>query len=150
MENNKNKKSVKFQGDMLHFCDFIQVFVFTRNHHLKTPMIFSPIYFDTIQLSRESQILHARIRLECSSLNHHLFQKNLISSSLCTCGLPETSHFLLFCTNVDLLRQRYLSVLPHRLSLSLLLNGDPNEQDVVNSIIFKHVQLYIMATKRLA
>ena len=35
MENNKNKKSVKFQADMLNFCDFIQVFVFTRNHHLK-------------------------------------------------------------------------------------------------------------------
>ena len=35
MENNKNKKSVKFQGDMLNICDFIQVFVFTRNHHLK-------------------------------------------------------------------------------------------------------------------
>ena len=34
MENNKNKKSVKFQGDMLIFCDFIQVFVFTPNHHL--------------------------------------------------------------------------------------------------------------------
>ena len=34
MENNKNKKSVKFQGDMLNFCDFIEVFVFTRNHHL--------------------------------------------------------------------------------------------------------------------
>ena len=36
MENNKNKKSVKFQGDVLNFCDFIQVFVFTRNHHLNT------------------------------------------------------------------------------------------------------------------
>ena len=35
MENNKNKKSVKFQGDMLNFYDFIQVFAFTRNHHLK-------------------------------------------------------------------------------------------------------------------
>ena len=35
MENNKNKKSVKFQGDMLNFCDLIQVFVFTTNHHLK-------------------------------------------------------------------------------------------------------------------
>ena len=35
MENNKNKKSVKFQGDMLSFFDFIQVFVFTPNHHLK-------------------------------------------------------------------------------------------------------------------
>ena len=36
MENNKNKKSVKFQGDMLNFYDFIQVFVFTTNHHLKS------------------------------------------------------------------------------------------------------------------
>ena len=33
--NNKNKKSVKYQGDMLNFCDFIQVFVHTTNHHLK-------------------------------------------------------------------------------------------------------------------
>ena len=35
MENNKNKKPVKFQGDMLNYCDFIQVFVFTSYHHLK-------------------------------------------------------------------------------------------------------------------
>ena len=34
MENNKDKKSVKFQGDMLNFYDFIQVFIFTTNHHL--------------------------------------------------------------------------------------------------------------------
>ena len=40
MENNKNKKSVKFQGDMLNFCDFIQVFVFTRNHHLNQKIVF--------------------------------------------------------------------------------------------------------------
>ena len=39
MENNKNKKSVKFQGDMLNFCDFIQVFVFTRNHHLNYQLL---------------------------------------------------------------------------------------------------------------
>ena len=39
MENNKIKKSVKFQGDMLNFCDFIQVFVFTRNHHLKEILV---------------------------------------------------------------------------------------------------------------
>ena len=39
MENNKNKKSVKFQGDMLNFCDFIQVFVFTPNHHLKEVLV---------------------------------------------------------------------------------------------------------------
>ena len=41
MENNKNKKSVKFQGDMLNFCDFIQVFVFTTNHHLNIKILFA-------------------------------------------------------------------------------------------------------------
>ena len=35
MENNTNKKFVKFKGDVLNFYDFIQVFVFTTNHHLK-------------------------------------------------------------------------------------------------------------------
>ena len=39
MENNKNKKSVKFQEDMLNFYDFIQVFVFTTNHHLKKHLV---------------------------------------------------------------------------------------------------------------
>ena len=34
VENNKNKKSVKFQGHMLNFCDFIQDYVFSTNHHL--------------------------------------------------------------------------------------------------------------------
>ena len=36
MENDKNKKSVKFQGDMINFYDFIQVFVLTTNHHLNS------------------------------------------------------------------------------------------------------------------
>ena len=35
VENNKTKKSVKFQGVTLIFCDFIHVYVFTTNHHLK-------------------------------------------------------------------------------------------------------------------
>ena len=40
--NNKNKKSVKFQGDMLNFCDIIQVYVFTTNHHLNTKILLKP------------------------------------------------------------------------------------------------------------
>ena len=35
MENSKTKESLKFQGDILNLCDFIQVYVFTTNHHLK-------------------------------------------------------------------------------------------------------------------
>ena len=42
-----NKKSVKFQGDMLTFYDFIQVYVFTTNHHLN-------VYFVTVNLSCSS------------------------------------------------------------------------------------------------
>ena len=30
---------MKFQGDMLNFCDFIQVFVLSTNHHLNTTAI---------------------------------------------------------------------------------------------------------------
>ena len=49
MENNKNKKSVKFQGDILNFCDFIQVYVFTRNHHLK--VVISGKYINQVVIS---------------------------------------------------------------------------------------------------
>ena len=52
VENNKNKKSVKFQGDMLNFCDFIQVFVFTRNHHLKCK--YSPLSRSQNQTSSQT------------------------------------------------------------------------------------------------
>ena len=50
MENNKNKKSVKFQGDMLNFCDFIQVFVFTRNHHLNMPYVSISLDFTVLKI----------------------------------------------------------------------------------------------------
>ena len=36
---------MKFQGDILNFCDFIQVFVFTTNHHLKFYIIRFRYYF---------------------------------------------------------------------------------------------------------
>ena len=39
LENDNNKKSIKFQEDMLIFYDLIQVFVFTKNYHLKLIII---------------------------------------------------------------------------------------------------------------
>jgi hypothetical protein len=41
---------------------------------------------------RKWQIHRARLRTECSSLNHHLFRKNIVNTPLCQCGLPETNH----------------------------------------------------------
>ena len=36
--------------------------------------------------SRKEQILHARLRMQCSSLNADLFGKNIIPSPSCSCG----------------------------------------------------------------
>ena len=120
---------------------------FKRNLRIATQNI--PPYFETIQVSRKSQILHARLRLECSALNQHLFKKNLVESPLCSCGQVETSaHYLLTCVNYDNIRQRYFSVLHRPLTTSVLLNGIPEEIYDVNNSIFKQVQLYIIATKR--
>ena len=61
VENNKNKKFIKFQGDMLNFCDFIQVFVFTTNHHLKQQTyneVLKLCVFSTVELSRQVQFRH--------------------------------------------------------------------------------------------
>ena len=63
MENNKNKKSVKFQGDMLNFCDFIQVFVFTTDHHLNE-MDFRPAY------------IHVHTHLLCIRIQNVLEKSN--------------------------------------------------------------------------
>ena len=50
--------------------------------------------------SRVAQIYHARLRLECSALRHHLLKKNLVESPNCLCGSFETSkHFLFECPN---------------------------------------------------
>ena len=37
------------------------------------------------------QIYHARLRTYCSSLNHHLYSKNVTDNPLCVCGRIETT-----------------------------------------------------------
>lgn len=110
-----------------------------------------PDYFNNIQTSREGQIYHTRLRLECSALNQHLFAKNIIDTPLCTCGATETaSHFLLSCVNYRHLRIRYFATLPQPLTLSMVLNGIPDAPVDANERIFKQVQQFILASKRFA
>ena len=117
-------------------------------HTLRNNQILVLRYFDTLHVSQIEQILHNRIRLECSSLNSHLFKKNLIDNQLCSCGSIETtSHFFFSCPRYTAHRKQYLLNLPHKLSVSLLLRGDPNQLCRVNNIICKLAQLYIIATK---
>ena len=59
--------------------------------------------------TRLGQILHTRLRMQCSSLNYHLFRKNIVNSPFCQCGATETTaHFLLHCPRHNATRLRYI------------------------------------------
>ena len=101
--------------------------------------------------SRKGQILHTRLRTNSSSLNHHLFSKNITDNDTCLCGhVEDTSHFLFDCPRFVSQRQ----VMVNRLlpisnpTLDLLLFGDSTLSYQVNVNIFSAVQDYIMRTKR--
>ena len=117
----------------------------TRNENLY------PKYFDIVHTSRSGQIYHSRLRLECSSLKYHLYTKNIVQESRCSCGAIETtSHYLLSCDLYRNQRLRYLYLIPQPLSVPNLLFGIPEATLEENNFIFKQVQLYILATKRFA
>ena len=58
---------------------------------------------------RIGQIYHSRLRMDCSSLNHHIYSKNIIDSPLCICGRPETTkHYLFECNRFNKLHQEMM------------------------------------------
>ena len=55
-----------------------------------------PTYYDCGD--RQNQISHTRLRTECSSLNQHIFRRNLVHNTYCLCGeIEDNKHFLLLC-----------------------------------------------------
>ncbi len=99
--------------------------------------------------SRKSQILHTRLRLSCSALNHDLHRRSIVESPNCQCGSVETvNHFLLYCDIYQLHRQRYLTNLPCAPIANKLLYGDERLTFDENKHIFIQVQKFILATKR--
>ena len=76
---------------------------------------------------RKAQILHTRLRANCSSLNLDLFMRNISYTPLCQCGSVENAqHFFFHCRNyyaprTDSLIQ-YLSIrLPRYLSFYMAM-----------------------------
>ena len=102
------------------------------------------------------QILHTRLRTECSSLNEHLFRRNLVPSPNCICEeIESNSHFLLSCARYNLIRQDMINSIQLNIQQNvpvntrLLLSGDNANLSVEeNTIIFAEVQKYIRKTKR--
>ena len=57
--------------------------------HLNADIVLPPDYYNADK--RLGQIYHTRLRTRCSSLNQHLFSKNITQSPLCICIFLECS-----------------------------------------------------------
>ena len=100
---------------------------------------------------RRGQILHARLRMKCSSLKQHLYAKNIEPDPYCLCGhIESTTHFLLKCERFAAHRRILLQNLGPNIPITteLLIDGDPNMSFEYNKNIFIHVQTFILNTKR--
>ena len=123
--------------------------VLSFKHALNSNVMSVPKFFYTGH--RESAIHHARLRMHCSSLNEHLYSKNIVENPACVCGESEdTHHFILTCPLYH--RQRSLLFdslsLITRPDLNTLLFGNGALSDDANHQVFNHVQTYISKTKR--
>ena len=101
---------------------------------------------------RFAQIQHTRLRTSCSSLNHHLFSKNIINDPYCQCGSVETTkHYLFECQRYSQLRQEMLNEISKYCtpSLDCLLFGDDHlNHRSCKSDVFMAVQKFIFESKR--
>ena len=123
----------------------LSVFKHKLNRDSKMP---SKFYFIGKRLG---QIYHARLRTNCSSLNQHLFSKNLIDNPLCICGsVEDTYHYLLTCNRFSNLRQKLFNKVSTicRPILNVLLHGNDELSMEQNKNIFLAVQNYLLKTKR--
>ena len=120
-------------------------FKYQMNKNIQKP----PRYF-TVGF-RFAQIQHTRLRTSCSSLNHHLFSKNIINDPYCQCGSVETTkHYLFECQRYSQLRQEMLNEISKYCtpSLDCVLFGDDHLNHSCNSDVFMVVQKFIFESKR--
>ena len=90
------------------------------------------------------QILHTHIRLECSSLNAHLY-KNIVTEPTCKCGGVESSYdFLCVCPIFVVARTRYLQANLNSLTIRDLLFGMEDKTTHENEALFMQVQEFIV------
>jgi hypothetical protein len=100
---------------------------------------------------RKAQVIHTRLRTNCSSLNLCLFQKGIVDNPQCHCGdIESAQHFFFNCQTYQHLRLNLLNevnpILPS--TVKLFLNGDPSLDIASNTRIFEAVHTYIMESKR--
>ena len=114
----------------------VSEFKYRLNRNKRSP----PKYYN---VGRIGQTLHARIRMECSSLNLHLFRKNIVASPTCICGSFESPyHFFFICPRYTGIRNTYLSnILQTHCSKELLFGKDTASVDENETLFLKTIHL---------
>ena len=100
---------------------------------------------------RKAQVLHARLRTHCSSLNQHLFSKSIVDSPLCRCGNVESSHhFFFMCPFYKDIRTILSNCVTQYCTLTLhhFLYGDESLSYEINTNIFIAVQKFVVDSRR--
>ena len=96
------------------------------------------------------QVLHTRLRTECSSLNQHLHKRNLVGNPYFICGEGNT-HYLLTCPRFTHMRNKMVTSISQITNLTIttdvLLFGTDEVSDEVNTTIFEAVQKFIKKIK---
>ena len=101
--------------------------------------------------NRKAQILHTRLRTNCSSLNLDLFIQNISDSPLCQCGSVENAqHYFLHCRKCQVQRTELMNIVSQYQtpSLSILLYSNNSLSYEINTIIFEKVHKFILDSKR--
>ena len=98
--------------------------------------------------NRKFQILHTRLRTNCSSLNNDLFLQNILESPLYHCG--NTEHYFMHCQIYQAQRAELTQTVSQfsPFLLQTLLYGNNNLPLNTNTLIFDAVQKYIKDTIR--
>ena len=120
------------QGCAISGC--IQI-TFKQGSEKKKP----PSYYNTG--TRIGQILQARLRLGCSSLNADLYRKNIVPSPTCACGGFESAyHFFFACPRLAHFRRRYFSDSLSNYTVKDFLYGSQN-------LTFQEMNSYFLKCK---
>ena len=99
--------------------------------------------------TRFCQIIHARLRLGCSDLHAHRFDRYISENQNCSCGYEREDplHYFLTCPKYDNIRSdKYFYI--KGFNLNTILNGNEACDNVMNQNILESVHQYILQTKR--
>ena len=100
--------------------------------------------------ARINQILHCRLRLGCSSLNHDLYRKKHHKFPVMHLWSSRNpgSLLILHCPNYIVQRHQYFRNLPCPITVNNLLYGDDRLPPDINAQIVMSLHNYITSTKR--